>query len=49
MKDKVNKAYLLTASGHKSVKVTQQNGRVSVTLPAEAPVQIASVVVLETK
>ena len=49
VKGKVNKAYLLTAAGHKSVKVTQQNDRVSVTLPAQPPVEIASVVVLETK
>ena len=47
VKDKVNKAYLLTASGHKSVKVTQQNGHLTLTLPAQPPVAIASVVVLE--
>jgi len=48
VKDRVSKAYLLTASGHKSVKASQQGDRVSVTLPPQSPVEIASVLVLET-
>jgi len=45
---KVKKAYLLTASGNKSVKLRQQADHVTISLPDKAPGTIASVVVLET-
>jgi alpha-L-fucosidase len=45
---KVTKAYLLADPAKKALKVTQQGGRASVALPATAPGQIASVLVLET-
>jgi len=46
---KVSKAYLLADSSHKSLKVTQSGGSVSVALPGTAPDKLDSVVVLETK
>lgn len=44
---KVKKAYLLAKKG-KSLKVSQDGGKLTVALPAEAPDAIDSVVVLET-
>ena len=46
-KGKVTKAYLLADAGHKALKVTQSGGKVTVALPANAPGEIASVLVLE--
>jgi alpha-L-fucosidase len=46
-KGKVTKAYLLADAGHKSLKVTQSGSKVTVALPANAPGEIASVLVLE--
>jgi alpha-L-fucosidase len=45
---KVKKAYLLTASGHKSAKLRQQGDHVTISTPDKAPGTIASVIVLET-
>jgi len=45
---KVTKAYLLADSKHPALKVTQSGDKVTVGLPASAPGQIASVMVLET-
>ena len=45
---KAKKAYLLTAAGHKSLKVRQQGNHVNIALPPQAPDPTASVVVLET-
>ena len=49
MKGAVSKAYLLADASHKALKVTQKADHVSVALPANAPGQIASVLVLETR
>jgi alpha-L-fucosidase len=49
VKQKIGKAYLLTASGHQSVKATQAGEQVIVALPAQAPGQMATVLVLETR
>jgi len=49
VKDQVKSAYLLTASGHKSVKTTQSGGKLTAALPDKAPGEIATVLVLETK
>jgi alpha-L-fucosidase len=49
VKGKVTKAYLLADASHKSLKVQQKNDEVTVALPAKAPGQIASVLVLETR
>jgi alpha-L-fucosidase len=49
MKGRVSKAYLLADASHKSLKVQQQADQVTVALPDQAPGQIASVLVLETK
>lgn len=46
---KVARAYLLTGSGHQAVKFRQTGDRLSATLPAAAPVPMATVLVLETK
>jgi alpha-L-fucosidase len=46
-KGKVTKAYLLADTSHKSLKVTQSGGKVTVALPDKAPGEIASVLVLE--
>ena len=46
-KDRVTKAYLLADTKHTPLKVTQSGGTVSVALPAKAPGEIASVLVLE--
>jgi alpha-L-fucosidase len=45
---KVTKAYLLADARHPALKVTQSGDKVTVLLPAAAPGQIASVMVLET-
>jgi alpha-L-fucosidase len=49
VKGAVSKAYLLADASHKALKVTQKADHVSVALPANAPGQIASVLVLETR
>ncbi len=46
---KVTKAYLLADASHKSLKLHQQGDTVTVQLPATAPGEIASVMVLQTK
>jgi len=45
---KVNKAYLLADAKHAALKVSQRGDKVTVSLPAAAPGQIASVLVMET-
>ena len=45
---KVTKAYLLADAQHSPLAVTQEDKKVTVTLPAEAPDKIASVLCLET-
>jgi len=45
---KVTKAYLLADAARTALKLSQQAGRVTVSLPEKAPGQIASVLVLET-
>jgi alpha-L-fucosidase len=45
---KVSKAYLLADASHKSLKVQQRGDRVTVTLPAQAPDRLDSVLVLQT-
>jgi len=45
---KVIKAYLLADARHRALKMSQSGGKVTVSLPATAPGQIASVMVLET-
>jgi alpha-L-fucosidase len=47
VKSKVTKAYLLADAAHKPLKVTQSGSKVTVALPAKAPGEIASVLVLE--
>ena len=47
MKNKVQKAYLLT--DHQSLKFTQADGKLSVSLPAKAPDSLATVLCLEQK
>jgi alpha-L-fucosidase len=49
VKGKVTKAYLLADSSRKPLKMKQDSDRVTVNLPANAPGQYASVMVLETK
>jgi alpha-L-fucosidase len=46
---KVSKAYLLADPSHKTLKLTEQEGRVSVALPPAAPDRTASVLALELK
>lgn len=46
---KVAKAYLLADARHTSLKVNQKGDTVTVSLPAKAPGEIASVMVLETR
>jgi len=46
---KVTKAYFLADARHTSLKLRQDAGNVTVSLPAKAPGDIASVMVLETK
>lgn len=48
MSGKVSKAYLLADPQHASLRVTQNSSAVIVTLPAQPPDRIASVVVLES-
>jgi alpha-L-fucosidase len=49
VKGQVKKAYLLADARHKALKVKQSGDAVTVGLPAKAPGEIASVLVLETK
>ncbi len=49
VKGQVVKAYLLADPSHKSLAVKQDGGRVTVTLPDQAPGQIASVLALQTR
>jgi alpha-L-fucosidase len=49
VKGQVVKAYLLADPSHKSLAVKQDGDRVTVTLPGNAPGQIASVLALQTK
>ena len=49
VKGQVVKAYLLADPAHKSLAVKQDGDRVTVTLPGNAPGQIASVLALQTK
>ena len=49
VKGKVTKAYLLADARHPALKMSQSGDKVTVSLPATAPGQIASVMVLETK
>jgi alpha-L-fucosidase len=46
---RVTKAYLLADTKHAALKMSQKGDKVSVSLPATAPGQIASVMVLETR
>jgi hypothetical protein len=48
VKGKVTKAYLLADARHPALKMSQSGDKVTVSLPATAPGQIASVMVLET-
>ena len=48
MPGKVTKAYLLADAKHAALKISQSGDKVTVSLPATAPGQIASVMVLET-
>jgi len=47
LKGQVTKAYLLADADHKALTVTQDGTKISVTLPAQAPDPIASVLCLE--
>ena len=47
VKGKVGKAYLLADSAHKSLSVKQENDRVTVPLPENAPDKMDSIIVLE--
>jgi alpha-L-fucosidase len=49
VKGKVTKAYLLADARHPALKMSQSGDKVTVSLPATAPGQMASVLVLETK
>ncbi|HXB73148.1 MAG TPA: alpha-L-fucosidase [Candidatus Acidoferrales bacterium] len=49
VKGKVNRAYLLADARHAQLKMSQSGDKVTVSLPATAPGQIASVMVLETR
>jgi hypothetical protein len=48
VKGKVTKAYLLADARHAKLKMSQSGDKVTVSLPAAAPGQIASVMVLQT-
>lgn len=48
VKGKVKKAYLLADAKHKGLKVSQKADKVTVQLPAQAPGEYASVLVLQT-
>ena len=48
VKGKVRRAYLLAGRGRVPLKLKQEGDRVSVSLPAKAPGEIATVLVLET-
>ncbi len=49
MKGKAKKAYLLADAKHKSLKMSQIGDKLTVNLPAQAPGEIASVLVIQTK
>jgi hypothetical protein len=49
VKGKVTRAYLLADNTHPALKMSQKGDKVTVSLPATAPGQIAPVLVLETK
>jgi len=49
VKGKITKAYFLADARHASLKVTQKDDKVSVSLPDKAPGEIDSVMVLETR
>jgi alpha-L-fucosidase len=48
VKGKATKAWLLADTSHSALKIQQKDAQVTVTLPANAPGKIASVLVLET-
>lgn len=49
VKGKIARAYLLADAAHKPLKLKQQGDTVTVQLPAKAPGELASVMVLQTK